>query len=43
MLKLIALNYNVKLNGYNQLLNIWGNIFIEKSILIGISETGPQS
>ncbi len=41
MLKLIALNYNVKLNGYSQRLNIRGNIFIGKSVLIGISDTGP--
>ncbi len=43
MLKLIALNYNVKLNGYSQWLNIRGNIFIGKSVLIGIKDTGLQS
>ncbi len=44
MLQLIALNYNVKLNGYSQWLNIRGNFFfIGKSVLIGISDTGLQS
>ncbi len=43
MLKLIALNYNVMLNGYNQWLSIRGNFFIGKSVLIGISDTGLQS
>ncbi len=36
MLKLIALNYNVMLNGYSQWLNIRGHFFIGKSVLIGI-------
>ncbi len=33
------INYNEKLNGYIQ----WLNIFIGKSILIGISDAGLQS
>ncbi len=44
MLKLIAFNYNVMLNGYSQWLNIrGGGILIGKSVLIGISDTGLQS
>ncbi len=43
MLQLKALNYNVKLNGYSQWLNIRGEMFIGKSVLIGISDTGLQS
>ncbi len=38
MLKLIALNYNVILNGYSQCLTIRGTFFIGKSVLIGISD-----
>jgi len=43
MLKLIALNYNLMLNGYSQWLNIRGKFCIGKSALIGISDTGLQS
>ncbi len=38
-----VINYNVKLNGYIQWLNIRGNIFIGKSVLICISDAGLQS
>ncbi len=44
MLKLIALNYNVKLNGYSQWLNIKGEKLFYRDISgIDISDAGIQS
>ncbi len=44
MLKLIAVNYTVMLNGYSQWLNIRGKkLFCRGISSIGISDTGLQS
>ncbi len=44
MLKLIALNYTVMLNDFNQWLNIRGkNLFHRDISIIGINDTGLQS
>ncbi len=44
MLKLIAVNYTVMLNGYSQWLNIKGEKkFIETSVVLISSDAGLQS
>ncbi len=43
MLKLIALNYTVMLNGYSQWLNIKGEKLFYRDISIVISDAGLQS